>query len=229
MFTIQVIGAFPDSFNRVFKNWWFMSYFFDHLVVSAADLTQGRLWAEGLLDVPMEPRGEHARMGTHNHVVGLDRGAYFEVISADPNAPKPPHARWFGLDEFGGAPKLTNWVVRCDDLDEAWERAPANVGRIMSFERGDYAWRMIVPEDGMPLFDGCFPTFIQWDSDHPTQHLPHRDLRLRRLKLTHPMAADLRDAISPFVQAMEYVSIGEGATASLQAEIGSASGEIWIA
>ncbi|RPE72041.1 glyoxalase-like protein [Pacificibacter maritimus] len=206
-----------------------MSYFLDHLVVCASDLTQGRLWAEGLLDVPFEPRGAHDEMGTHNHLVALDKASYFEVIARDPEAAKPDHARWFDLDNFGGGPKLSNWVVRCDDLDEAWERAPAIVGDIKSFRRGDYAWRMIIPKDGKPLFDGCFPTLIEWHSDHPTQHMPQRDLRLRRLKLTHPKAADLRAALAPFVEAMDHVTIGDGRTASLQAEIGSASGEIWIA
>lgn len=206
-----------------------MPYELDHLVVCASELNQGRLWAEGLLDVPLEARGKHALMGTQNHIARLDVGSYIEVISVDPEAPEPDHARWFGLDDFGGAPKLSNWVIRCDDLNEAWERAPATAGRIMSFERGDYAWRMLVPDDGKPLFDGCFPTFVEWQSSHPTVHLPHRDLRLRRLKLTHPSATDLRAALAPFVQAMEHVSIGEGPVASLQAEIGSASGEIWIA
>ncbi|SEK59603.1 VOC family protein [Pacificibacter marinus] len=206
-----------------------MPYFLDHLVVCASNLDQGRLWVEGLLDVPFEKRGVHDLMGTHNHLVALDKDAYFEVIAIDPAAPKLPHARWFDLDNFGGPPKLSNWVVRCDDLEEAWERAPATVGRIMSFERGEYAWRMLVPEDGKPLFDGCFPTLIEWQSKHPAPALTHRDLRLRRLKLTHPNATELRAALAPFVQAMEHVSIGEGAQASLQAEIGSASGEIWIA
>jgi hypothetical protein len=206
-----------------------MPYFLDHLVVCASDLTQGRLWGEGLLDVPFGPRGTHADMGTHNHLVGLDKGAYLEVIARDPQAPQLSHARWFDLDNFGGPPKLSNWVVRCDDLDEAWERAPAIVGNIMSFQRGDYTWRMLIPEDGKPLFDGCFPTLIEWQSAHPTQNMPQRDLRLRRLKLTHPKADDLRAALAPFVEAMDHVSIGEGRTASLQAEIGSASGEIWIA
>lgn len=206
-----------------------MPYSLDHLVVCASDLDQGRLWAEGLLDVPFEARGAHALMGTHNHLVRLNKDTYFEVIAVDPDAPKPDHARWFDLNNFGGAPKLSNWVIRCDDLDEAWERAPATVGNIMLFQRGDYAWRMLVPEDGKPLFDGCFPTLIEWQSKHPAAQLPHRDLRLRRLKLTHPNAQGLRAALAPFIEAMEHVSIGEGAVASLQAEIGSASGEIWIA
>ena len=206
-----------------------MPYSLDHLVVCASDLDQGRLWAEGLLDIPFEARGQHALMGTHNHIARLDIGSYFEVIAVDPSAPKPAYARWFDLDNFGGAPRLSNWVIRCDDLDEAWQRAPANVGKIISFERDDYAWRMLVPVDGKPLFDGCFPTLIEWQSKHPAAQLPHRDLRLRRLKLTHPDAKDLRAALAPFIEAMEHVSIGDGPRASLQAEIGSASGEIWIA
>jgi hypothetical protein len=206
-----------------------MTYSLDHLVVSASNLEAGRAWAQSLMDIEMSARGAHVHMATHNHLVGLDPDAYFEVIAVDPDAPRPEHARWFDLDNFDGGPRLTNWVVRCDDLEEAWERAPANVGRIMSFTRGEYVWRMIVPEDGKPLFDGCFPSLIEWHSKHPAPTLPQCDLRLRRLKIVHPLADELRLALAPFICAMDHVSIGQAPAPALQAEIGTSTGEIWIA
>lgn len=205
-----------------------MTYNIDHLVISASDLASGRGWAEDLLDISLTVRGEHRAMGTHNVAAALDNGSYLEVIAVDPDAPPPAYSRWFDLDNFGGPPRLTNWVVNCVDLDEAWERAPANVGRIMSFTRGPYAWRMIVPEDGKLIFDGCFPALIEWQSEHPAPDLPNFDLRLKRLKLAHPDAPALRAALAPFVEAMEHVSISDGRRPSLQAEIGTPSGEIWI-
>lgn len=206
-----------------------MTYALDHLVVSASELEAGRLWAQSLMDVAMSERGVHDTMGTHNHLLALDPAAYLEVIAVDPEAVKPEHERWYDLNNFGGSPRLTNWVVRCDDLDEAWERAPADVGVIRSFKRGDYAWRMIVPETGKPLFDGCFPTLMEWKSEHPAPQLTPSDLRLRRLKLVHPEVEKLRAALAPFISAMDHVSMGQGLRPALQAEIGTPTGEIWIA
>jgi hypothetical protein len=210
-----------------------MTYQIDHLVISAGDLEQGRDWAETLLGVEFGPRGEHQDMGTENRLVAMTRPdgekAYLEVIAPDPQAQRPDSPRWFDLDNFGGPPKLTNWVVSCPDLEEAWELAPANVGRIMSFQRGDYAWRMIVPETGILPFDNCFPALIEWHSAHPVPKLPDPGLRFRRLKIAHPDAEGLRAVLAPFVSAMENVRIVQAQTPALTAEIGTDSGEIWIA
>jgi len=190
-------------------------------------------WAETLLGVEFGPRGVHQDMGTENRLVAMTRPdgekAYLEVIAPDPQAQRPDFPRWFDLDNFGGPPKLTNWVVSCPDLEEAWELAPANVGRIMSFQRGDYAWRMIVPETGILPFDNCFPALIEWHSAHPVPKLPDPGLRFRRLKIAHPDAEGLRAVLAPFVSAMENVRIVQAQTPALTAEIGTDSGEIWIA
>ncbi len=209
-----------------------MTYRIDHLVISAADLAAGRDWAEALLGVEFGPRGEHVDMGTENHLVAMTRPdgekAYLEVIAPDPLAPKPEYPRWFDLDNFGGRPRLTNWVVSCPDLEEAWERAPADVGRILSFRRGPYAWRMIVPETGLLPYDNCFPALIEWHSETPVPALPDPGLRFRRLKISHPDPDGLRAALSPFVAAMENVRIVPAETPSMTAEIGTDSGEIWL-
>ncbi|MCA0042973.1 VOC family protein [Celeribacter litoreus] len=210
-----------------------MTYRIDHLVVSAGDLEQGRDAIEGLLDIEFGPVGKHEDMATENRLVGM-RGSdgdasYLEVIAPDPAAPRPVYPRWFDLDNFGGVARLTNWVVSCPDLEEALEFAPAGIGRIMSFRRGDYAWRMIVPETGVLPFDNCFPALIEWHSDHPAPALSDQGLTFRRLKISHPDADGLRDALSPFVAAMETVRIVQADAPGLMAEIGTPSGEIWIA
>jgi len=191
-------------------------------VISNRDVTgRKRFWASN-----------SARAG-ENRLVAMTRPdgekAYLEVIAPDPQAQRPDFPRWFDLDNFGGPPKLTNWVVSCPDLEEAWELAPANVGRIMSFQRGDYAWRMIVPETGILPFDNCFPALIEWHSAHPVPKLPDPGLRFRRLKIAHPDAEGLRAVLAPFVSAMENVRIVQAQTPALTAEIGTDSGEIWIA
>ena len=205
-----------------------MAYQLDHLVISAANLQEGRLWAESLLEVQLSGEGKHARMATHNHLIAMAPEAYLEVIATDPDAPQPDRPRWFDLDNFGGPPRLSHWVIRCDDLEEAWERAPADVGEILEFVRGDYAWRMIVPPDGRLPFDGCFPALIEWHSPHPAPQLPDPGLLLRRFTLAHPKAEALGAAIAPFVEAMENVRIVPAETPQLRAEIHTAAGEIWL-
>lgn len=210
-----------------------MPYRIDHLVVSASDLEQGRDAMEALLDIEFGPRGAHVDMGTENRLVALPCAngplAYLEVIAPDPNAARPEFPRWFDLDNFGGPPRLTNWVLACPDLEEALEMAPADTGRIMSFKRGDFAWRMIVPETGILPFDNCFPALIEWHSHHPAPGLVDPGLMFRRLKITHPDAEGLRAALTPFVSAMENVRIVQGTTPGMTAEISTPSGEIWIA
>nr|WP_319250293.1 VOC family protein [uncultured Celeribacter sp.] len=205
-----------------------MPYRIDHLVVTAADLNQGRNWVETLLETRLETGGQHDEMGTHNSGVRLDPKTYLEVLAPDPEAEAPAWRRWFDIDNVGGPPKLGSWVVSCPDLEEAWERAPSDVGRIMSFRRGPYIWRMIVPWSGVLPFDNCFPALVEWHSPHPTLSLPEAGLSLRRLRITHPNPNGLRAALSPFVSAMEHVRIVEGTKPGLSAEIGTPSGEVWI-
>ncbi|GAA3853441.1 VOC family protein [Celeribacter arenosi] len=200
----------------------------DHLVVRTGDLIQGRSAMESLLGIAMSARGMHAQMGTHNHLAALDRDSYLEVIAVDPAAIAPKAPRWFDMDNFSGSTKLSNWVIRCDDLDYARSLAPPGIGEERAFVRGDYAWRMLVPHNGQLPFDGCYPAIMSWDSKHPAPALAPQGLSLRGLRITHPQADDLRDALKPFADAMENVRIVQGARAALAAEITTPSGEIWI-
>ena len=72
-------------------------------------------------------------MGTHNRLMGLG-DAYLEAIAIDPEGGTPPHARWFDLDRRSGPPRLSNWVLRLDDLEAAVAAVP-QAGRILSFAR----------------------------------------------------------------------------------------------
>lgn len=200
----------------------------DHLVMSATDLDAGRAHAQALLDVELGPRGHHEVMGTHNHLAALSRGAYFEVIAVDPSATPPDFPRWFDLDKFDGAPRLTNWVLNTPDLEAALALAPEGAGRIMEFTRGPYSWRMAVPESGVLPFDGCFPALIEWRSEHPARAMPDHGFNLRRLKISHPRAQALDAALLPFRLETENVRIVQAARPALQAEIGTPSGEVWL-
>ncbi|MEM6740410.1 MAG: VOC family protein [Pseudomonadota bacterium] len=158
---------------------------FDHLVVACEQLETGAGAVETVLGVPLEPGGKHPSFGTHNRLLSLGEEAYLEVIAVDPGAPAPGRVRWYDLDRFSGAPRLTTWVVRVSDLDasQAQGRVP---GVVLSLERGAYRWRMGVPEDGILPLEGMHPAVIAWEGPHPAAALPDRGVRLKELCLRHP-------------------------------------------
>lgn len=163
----------------------------DHLAISALRLNDGVAEVERLLGVPMAGGGQHAAMGTHNRLISLG-DLYLEVIAIDPAAPAPGRPRWFDLDRFAGPPRLTNWVVACDDIDAALAQGPEGWGLPLNLSRGDYRWQMAVPDDGRLPFDGAAPALIRWQGDkHPAPVLPDHGLRLARLTVSHPQAEAL--------------------------------------
>ena len=169
----------------------------DHLVVCAATLEEGAAAVAAALGVALEPGGQHPVMGTHNRLLSLGPGEYLEVIAIDPDAAPPGRPRWFDLDRFAGAPRLTTWVARCDDLAAEVARSPEGTGAVHDLARGDYRWRMAIPGDGRLPFGGAFPGLIAWQGAlHPADRLPDRGCRLRRLTLFHPRADDLRRALA---------------------------------
>ena len=159
----------------------------DHLAISCAALAEGVAAVEAAFGVALAPGGQHAHMGTHNRLLNLG-DLYLEVIAIDPAAPAPAWPRWFDLDHFSGAPRLTNWVAGCDDLMAELAASPAGVGVPVALARGDFRWQMAVPADGRLPFGGAFPALIQWDGATPAAALPDAGLRLQRLTVRHPDA-----------------------------------------
>lgn len=160
----------------------------DHIAISAASLDDGAAWVEMALGVPLAGGGKHPHMGTHNRLLSLG-DLYLEVIAIDPQAEKPAHPRWFDLDHFQGAPRLTNWICRTDDLDAALAAAPPGTGTATDLQRGDYRWRFAVPASGRLPFDDGFPALIQWQGDlHPARTLRDHGIRLLGLDISHPQA-----------------------------------------
>jgi hypothetical protein len=181
----------------------------DHIAVSAATLEDGAAWVEMALGVPLAGGGKHPHMGTHNRLLGLG-DLYLEVIAPDPEAPRPAWPRWFDLDRFQGAPRLSNWICRTDDLDAALAAAPPGTGIATDLARGDYRWRFALPPTGRLPFDDCFPALIQWQGDlHPAKALRDHGVRLLKLEITHPQAPALQAALTGQL-ADPRVSIGVG-------------------
>ncbi len=168
----------------------------DHIAITSATLAEGVDWVEAALGVKLAGGGKHPLMSTHNRLLGLG-DVYLEVIATDPEAPKPPHPRWFDMDRFQGRPRLTNWIARTDDIEAEVARSPAGVGAPVALARADYRWKMAVPADGILPFDNAFPALIQWlNALHPTQALPESGVRLKTLTIAHPHSDALRSALS---------------------------------
>lgn len=194
----------------------------DHLAVTAMTLEAGVAAMEAALGVALAAGGKHALMGTHNRLLGLG-DVYLEVIAVDPDAAAPGRSRWFDMDHFAGAPRLTNWIARCGDLASAVALAPAGIGVPTAFARGELRWQMAVPEDGRLPFDGAYPALIAWQgaargAGHPAARLPDVGCRLRRLEIAHPEAAALRAALAGVLDDPRVVIVA-GAVKAMRAEI----------
>lgn len=142
----------------------------DHIAIVARDLDEGAAWVADRLGTAPGPGGRHPQMGTWNRLLSLGADLYLEVIAVDPQAPAPPHPRWFGLDDAGGPPRLA-FVLRDPGL------TCATAHRIHALTRDDLRWTIALPAAG-----GLLPPLIDWgDTLPPAARLPDRGLRLRRL------------------------------------------------
>ncbi len=174
----------------------------DHLVLAATTLADGIDHVASLTGVAPQPGGKHAAMGTHNALLRLGDRVYLEIIAIDPDAAKPARPRWFGLDgialqsELTERPRLIHWVARTAGIERACARCPMPLGPVHSMARGDYRWRITIPDDGALPARGLVPTLIQWDvPTHPADRLPASSVRLRGLAATHPEPAPIRAAL----------------------------------
>lgn len=169
----------------------------DHLAVSGETLDQARSYVEEALGVQMQTGGEHAVFHTHNTLLGLEDGLYLEAIAINPNAPTPDRPRWFDLDRFEGAARLSNWICRTDDLDRDMAALPKGIGLPVSLTRGDLRWQMVVPSSGILPFENQCPALIKWETaQHPSDSLVPSGCRLHRLVVSHPEVIALREVIA---------------------------------
>ena len=168
----------------------------DHIVVSAETLHVGVEYVQDTLGVQVAPGGKHPAMGTHNALMGLGE-FYLEVIAIDPDAPNPQRNRWFDLDNFKGAPRLTNWVARSNNLAALVEVGPPNWGTLTDLSRDDLTWTVTIDESGTLPFGGAFPGGIDWgNTAHPSTRLADVGCRLRNWSITCPQADALKDAFN---------------------------------
>lgn len=211
----------------------------DHLIVAARTLDEGAQFVAETLGVEPIAGGAHARMGTHNRLLGLAGGIYLEVIAIDREA-QALTSRWFELDtpamqaRLERGPFLAHWaarVARPKDLGRWQAQYPSRIAPVIAMSRGELTWRLTVPADGaFPSWqgagDGIAPTLIQWDTPlMPAQRLPNSGLALRSLKGFHPRADLVREQLA-WLGAAHLIDIenAPNQTPSLVAEIETPAG-----
>ena len=172
----------------------------DHLVLAARTLAQGLDWCEAALGIRPDAGGRHALMGTHNRVFAIGSArfprAYFEIIAIDPDAPAPPHPRWFDLDDaalqraLARGPRLVHWVARCESIAAtraALLAAGIDTGEPRQAERmtpqGLLRWRIGVRADGHRPLGGAAPALIEWGDRHPTDSMPASGVALQAMRV----------------------------------------------
>jgi hypothetical protein len=173
----------------------------DHLVYAAPSLEEGCDSIENLLGVRPVPGGRHPGLGTHNALLGLGPGVYFEVIAPDPTQRDLDREPWMGSGRVT-APRLIRWAAKTDDLPGLLERARnagIDLGTVASGSRRKtdgtlLSWQLTDPD--VDPSAGVLPFFIDWgDSPHPADSLPSVG-RCRSLRAEHPAAAARRQEIA---------------------------------
>jgi hypothetical protein len=179
----------------------------DHLVLAAVTLADGIEYIAELTGVAAQPGGKHVAMGTHNALVRLSESTFLEILAIDPEGTKPPRPRWFELDnialqaELTERPRLIHWVARTKGIDGVAASCPISLGTVHPMSRGNYRWRITIPDDGSLPAKGIVPTLIEWDvPQHPAESLPKSNVSLVTLAATHPEPSAIRAALSALGQ-----------------------------
>jgi len=163
--------------------------FIDHLVIAAPSLAAGADYVRDTLGVEMAPGGEHPRLGTHHRLLKLGETTYLEVLAVNPNAPRPNHPHWFGLDSLASdaIPRLVAWVARVDDIRGVVAASSFDFGDVREMSRDDLTWLITVGRGGQLPLDGVAPVLIQWlTGKHPTSRLPDARCTLATLRGAYP-------------------------------------------
>ncbi len=211
-----------------------MTVALDHLVVAGATLAQAIEYIADLTGVVPRPGGQHVPIGTHNALVRLGDKTYLELIAIDPTLPKPARSRWFDLDDtamqvaLAERPRLVGWLARTNDIERTVAKAGYAPGTIHPMTRGDFRWRITIPDDGRRPGEGVLPGLIQWDVEkHPADGLPRDGVALVELAASHPDPQMIRKALAS-IGLQDAIRVTFGSPARLAAMLRTPRGLVTL-
>ncbi len=189
----------------------------DHVAIGTDTLEHGKKTMQKLMGVSLAKGSKHDLMSTHNLVMQVGNESFFELIAQDPEAPVPNRTRWFTLDDpntlqrLAVRPRALCWVVNTTDLDALVASSSVDLGKIVTFTRGDRSWRLTVPADGHLPEAGLIPAFIEWSpGPHPSAAQDNLGVTLESVNLTHPQPEQLLDQLKQLhVDHLANVAQGE--------------------
>jgi hypothetical protein len=183
------------------------SFTIDHIVIGAANLEKATKKVEGLLKTKFSTSGKHSLMATHNRLARLQNSAYMEIIAIDPSASFPKSSsqekRWFSFDSaktqrrLSKGPQPLCWVVAVNNIEQTASNCGYEPGRIIEMSRGDFRWKLTVPDIGELSEDGVLPVLIEWpNAKNPAEMMPKSGLILKQLLLSHPNPRSIERILS---------------------------------
>lgn len=173
----------------------------DHIIYASHTLESGMDEIEALLGIRPVPAGQHPKYGTHNALLSLGPGVYFEVIARDPTQPLPDDGALVDVAKDEPS-RLLTWVYRTDDIERVASALRAEgfaIGEVSDGSRrtadgSDVHWRFTNPY-AMPM-EGALPFLIDWgDTTHPSLVLPEAG-RLAEVVIVHPEPERIMRALS---------------------------------
>ena len=169
----------------------------DHIIYAAPDLNDAIQTFAQTYGVEATPGGPHLGFGTRNALIGLDRGAYLELMAIDPAQAVPPERRFFGLDR-DSPPRYLAWCARSSrTLEETAaiaREAGFDLGEIFGMSRRHPSGELMSWQLTSPFADRStvLPFYIdRGEVPSPALSLPP-SLTLDSLTLVHPEAGRVR-------------------------------------
>jgi hypothetical protein len=166
----------------------------DHITIIAPTLAEGAAHVRDCLDIDVPFGRVHQDMGTHNHLLRLGESVYLEIIAINPDAPRPAHPRWFGLDDESSVRaawergfRLRGWVARTADIDTVLAEHEAVLGKKTQLSRGGSVYFFSVPADGSLPLGGVAPSVIDRRGNPPSvASMADLGAELQGLIVEHP-------------------------------------------
>ena len=209
-----------------------MNVTLDHILWAVPDLEKGIAEFERRSGVRAAIGGRHPGVGTHNALLSLEAGRYFEIIAPDPSQDELTGlgALLVGLKR----PTLLTWAGRTDDIEalasSAHEAGMTGEPIAMSRRRpdgGELSWKILQlsGHDGGELV----PFFIGWDAGvvHPSETTP-RGCRLADFWLEHPDPPSIKRWLDAVGFGRSAVTVRRGEAPVLKAEIETPAGRLLL-